>query len=256
MMEANLYSLADHDRPPFPPETMKRKKTEPRELEELEEKLGYRFRDRELLVLALSHSSTRQEGVPSNERLEFLGDAVLGFIISTYLYDAFPGADEGQLTIKRAQAVSHVALGRVAREIRLDHHLAVARGIRQTGPIPDTVMGDAMEALIGAVFLDGGTDRAWAVVTRHFHRFVRKEGDRRNPKSALQNLVQKHRGAAPRYRIVEESGPPHARQFTVRVEVGDRVLAEARGSSRKRAEHEAARRALAELTAEDDDPGP
>jgi ribonuclease-3 len=235
---------------------MRRRKTEPRGLEELEEKLGHQFRDRSLLIQALSHSSTRQEGMPSNERLEFLGDAVLGFIITTYLYDAFPGCDEGGLSIKRAQAVSHRALGRVAREIHLDHHLAVARGIRQTGAIPETVMGDAMEALIGAVFLDGGTDRAWTVVTRHFHRFVRKEGDRRNPKSALQNLVQKREGIAPRYRTVAESGLPHARRFTVRVEVGGRVLAEAQGSSRKRAEHEAARRALAELTAEDDAPAP
>ncbi len=220
-------------------------------LARLEARLGYRFRNRELLALALCHSSSRQKGLPSNERLEFLGDSVLGFLVSLYLYESRPKLPEGELTRLRTRAVSRPALHRAALEAGLEEFIAVGKGLEKRGSLPAAVLADTMEALVGAVFLDGGTDHAWAFVVRHFFRFLQGGGSTspvaENYKSRLQNLAQKQGGEIPVYKTVAKEGPPHARSFTVVVEVGGRSFGPARGRTIKEAEQGAARMALEAL---------
>ncbi len=224
-------------------------------LDELEAKLAYRFRDRELLALALCHSSTRQAGLPSNERLEFLGDTVLGFLVSLYLYESRPKLPEGELTRLRTRVVSRPALHEAARKVGLEEYIAVGKGLKQRGPLPPAVLADTMEALVGAVFLDGGTDHAWAFVVRHFFRFLAGgEGSSpvaKNYKSHLQTFAQKKGQAIPTYRTIREEGPPHARSFSVEVEVGGRTFGPALGKTIKEAEQGAARMALEILEREE-----
>ncbi|HHI67863.1 MAG TPA: ribonuclease III [Planctomycetes bacterium] len=224
-------------------------------LARLEAKLGYRFRDRKLLALALCHSSSRQKGLPSNERLEFLGDAVLGFLVSLYLYEARPRLPEGELTRLRSRAVSGPALHKAAGKLGLEEFIAVGKGLEKRGPLPAGVLADTMEALVAAVFLDGGTDHAWAFVVRHFFRFLTGgEGSSpggENYKSHLQILAQKKGQGIPSYRTVHEEGPPHARSFAVEVEVGGRCFGPALGRTIKEAEQGAARMALEILEREE-----
>ena len=217
-------------------------------LARLEAKLGYRFRRRELLALALCHSSSRQEGLPSNERLEFLGDSVLGFLVSLYLYEARPKLSEGDLSRLRTRAVSRPALHKAASDLGLEGFIAVGKGLEKRGALPPAVLADTMEALVGAVFLDGGTDRAWAFTVRHFFRFL-SQGGRASPvadnfKSQLQSLAQKKGSGIPAYRTVREEGPPHDRSFSVVVDVGEETFGPAWGRTIKEAEQGAARMAL------------
>ncbi len=224
-------------------------------LARLEDRLGYRFRDRRLLAQALCHSSARQEGLPSNERLEFLGDTILGFLVSLYLYEARPRLSEGELTRLRSRAVSRPALHEAARKLGVEEFLAVGKGLEKKGPLPPGVLADTMEALVAAVFLDGGTDHAWAFVVRHFFRFLTGgEGSSpggENYKSHLQILAQKKGRGIPSYRTVHQEGPPHARSFAVEVEVGGRSFGPALGRTIKEAEQGAARMALEILEREE-----
>lgn len=225
----------------------------------LEERLGYAFRDPRLLAQALCHSSSRPDGLPSNERLEFLGDSVLNLLTAMYLFNAHPHLDEGELTKRRARAVSCPALVKAGECLELASFLAVGRGMEGQGPLSKAVVADAMEALVGAVFLDGGLESAWAFVVGHFFRFLRPEpagAGESSPKSRLQVLAQRlRRGPAPVYELVEEEGPPHARTFQVAVAVGGRRFGPAAGRTRKEAETEAARLALAALAEEADEGG-
>jgi ribonuclease-3 len=227
--------------------------------EELESRLGYRFKDRDLLECALTHRSRANEdetgAVTDNESLEFLGDSVLGFLVAERLYQAFPDFDEGQKSKMKASLVSTTALARLARHLDLGEYLALGRGEEKTGGRRKrALLADGYEALIAAVYLDGGIDAARDFIAREFgpafsemRQPAFSDGDH---KSRLQEYLQARDGSLPEYLVVAESGPDHRKVFQVDVAVAGEVVASASGRKKKDAEQEAARRALARLCGE------
>jgi len=223
------------------------------ERERLEQSLGYVFRDAKLLAAALTHSSFANEAESGrhNERLEFLGDAVLSLCVSSELFIRFPDAREGDLTRLRSHLVNAAALADLARAIRLDTYLRLGRGEEsQGGRSRDSLLGDAFEALLGAVYEDGGFAPARALVQRLFAPhwpktlFLEREKDF---KTQLQEIVQQQYRERPTYTLHDSHGPEHAKLFEVRLLLPDGRNFMARGQSRKRAEQEAARKALLAL---------
>ncbi len=211
--------------------------------------LGYRFRCPELLVQALRHSSAAHEqGVSSNERLEFLGDAALSHAIAAMLFAAWPGASEGELTRGRAALVRERTLAEVAQQLHLQEALEVSTGFSMS----DAVLADGCEAVLGALLLDGGWRRFAATVRRLFLPLLKALDPRglplEEPKSMLQELAQSEGLALPVYREVGREGPEHRRLYTFEVEFGGRVMGRGSGTSKRSAQHEAARAALAALT--------
>jgi ribonuclease-3 len=224
----------------------------------LEEALGYTFKRPALLEQALTHRSyvneapgiTREGTVrEDNERLEFLGDAVLDLAISHVLMQRFPQRAEGELTITRAALVSEVSLHEVAAAIGLGEWLFVGKGEEQTGGRRKaSLLADAFEAVIAAVFLDGGFAESELVVRRLFERALLAAGDRRQDhKTRLQERVQAKLKEAPRYLVRAETGPDHDKRFHVVLTIGGTEYAEGDGRSKKEAEQLAAQRALARL---------
>ena len=223
----------------------------------LEEALGYRFRNHVLLSEALRHSSYanehRGESAVSNERLEFLGDSVLGFVTAEFLFQSHPDAPEGDLTRIRARLVCEESLYEVAQRLNLGQYLCLGHGEESGGGRErPSILADATEAVIAAVYLDGGIEPAAALIHRMLldgaaeERFVEQ---RRDYKTALQELVQRTPNHALRYRLTGESGPDHAKVFTVAVMLDDEVAGTGNGRSKKEAEQSAARAALEHLEA-------
>lgn len=221
----------------------------------LEERLGLELERRELLISALTHRSYLNEDpdhpYPDSERLEFLGDAVLGFLAGEYLYQAFPEAREGQLTFMRAALVNAEALARLAGRIGLGPLLLLSRGEAASGGRSrPALLSAAFEALVGAIFLDRGLE-----VTRSFVQgLIAEEVEElangsleKDAKSLLQERVQARWQITPHYRTVEERGPDHAREFTVEVLIGGQRFGQGSGRSKQAAEQAAARQALATL---------
>jgi ribonuclease-3 len=223
------------------------------ELRGLELRLGYRFADLALLDRALTHASLANETAArpraDNEALEFLGDAVLGMIVADLLHRRDPDGAEGAKSRRRAQAVSAPSLARRAAVLGLPELLLLGRGEEKTGGRGKTALwANAYEALVAAIYLDGGFDAA--------HRFVRAEFAREaeatdqeleDPKSRLQELLQGQGRPVPRYGVVEEEGPSHARRFVVECRLDDGSATTGVGASKKAAEQEAAREALQKL---------
>lgn len=227
----------------------------PEALAEVERALGHRFADPAWLIEALTHPSwTVEHGGRDahNQRLEFLGDAVLGCVIASALHRREGAADEGMMSRARARLVSAPSLARAAREAGLGRHLRMGRG--ETADRGDERRGnlaDLFEALVGAVFRDGGFDAAEAVVLRLLAAPLREvtwDTPRSDYKTALQEWTQAHDGQRPAYRVVASRGPAHALEFDVEVTIGGQVVARGEGSSKKRAEQAAARLALEALT--------
>lgn len=226
------------------------------DLARLEQRLGYSFRDRGLLVQALTHRSRAHEDGhgpdATNESLEFLGDAVLGFVVADLVFQELPGTDEGQKSKVKASLVSFTALARVAEEIDLGAHLRLGRGEQKTGGRHKPVLlADACEAVLAAIYLDGGLAAARACILRLLTpRFdeMRAQGaalaGAGDFKSSLQEYLQARRQPPPVYRIIDQTGPDHDKVFTVDVHASERLLGEASGRSRKDAEQQAARVAL------------
>ncbi len=214
-------------------------------LEPLERRLGYRFVDGGLLDLALTH---RSAGGINNERLEFLGDAALGFIIADWLHDKFPNAREHSLTLMRASLVKRLSLAKVAREIELGEHLHLGLGERRSGGHQrESILADTLEAIIGAVLNDGGYDAARAVVHLLFARHVDGIDMQmaRDNKTQLQEQVQRRRLPPPDYNVISRSGDEHLPEFLVECRVdGLGVVTQGHGGSRREAEQMAARAAL------------
>jgi len=220
----------------------------------LEERLGYRFLDRAWLAQALIHSSFAHEFPqvgPSNERLEFLGDAVLNLIISDALLAARPEASEGDLSRLRASLVNARHLAALSGRLALGACLRLGRGEeQQAGHQKPSVLADALEALIGAVYLDGGYAAARGVVLALFQESLAIPGQAavtQDYKTALQEYVQKWLKVSPEYRLVQESGPAHARRFIVEVWVSGAPLGQGEGNSKKQASQRAAQQALLRL---------
>jgi ribonuclease-3 len=229
------------------------------EFEALQEAAGYRFRDRGILEHALTHRSRANEdvtgGVADNESLEFLGDAVLGFVVAELLFTRFPDRDEGQKSKMKAALVSTPALARQAGRLGLGEHLLLGRGEEKTGGRRKrALLADGYEALIAAIYLDGGMDAARAFILRACEPLIGDVagavtiGD--DHKSALQETLQGRGDPLPEYVVTAEEGPAHRRLFRVEVRVRGNVLAEAEGRTKKDAEREAARKALEGLSAE------
>ena len=226
------------------------------EFGEIETRIGYRFRDRGLLEHALTHKSRAAEdvsgGVADNESLEFLGDAVLGLVVADALFRQYPHYNEGQKSKIKASIVSTQALARQAEEIRLGDHLILGRGEEKTGGrFKQALLADAYEALIAAIYLDGGLEAAESFLRRELKTAI-DAGAMRNfvgqdYKSALQELVQALGRPLPEYRIAGEAGPDHRKTFSIEVVVGGEVLGAATGKAKKEAEQEAARLAIARL---------
>lgn len=220
------------------------------ERDALTEKLGVDI-DPELLSLALTHRSFAYEngGIAHNERLEFLGDSVLGQAVTVRLFTGHPDLDEGSLAKRRASVVSTVALAEVARGIRLGDHVRLGRGeILTGGRDKDSILADTMEALIGATFLSAGPDAATAMVLRLVEPLLadpERYGAAMDPKTSLQEIAARLGLAAPVYGV-EATGPDHDRRFTATVTVGD-VVTTGQGSSKKQAEMAAALTAWREL---------
>ncbi|OFV93152.1 MAG: ribonuclease III [Acidobacteria bacterium RIFCSPLOWO2_12_FULL_65_11] len=226
------------------------------EFESLQRAIGYRFRDRGLLEHAMTHTSKANEdasgGVRDNESLEFLGDAVLGFVIADLLFTEFPDFDEGRKSKTKAALVSTATLARQAERLHLGDHLLLGRGEEKTGGRhKQALLADGYEALIAAIYLDGGIEHARAFLSREFGGLladVHKDGVAgEDYKSALQEWLQSRDASLPEYRLVGTLGPDHRKLFQVEVAARGEALAQATGSSKKEAEQEAARLALVRL---------
>ena len=229
------------------------------EFETLQDAAGYRFRDRGILEHALTHRSRANEdvtgGVTDNESLEFLGDAVLGFVVAELLFVRFPERDEGQKSKMKAALVSTPALARQASRLGLGEHLLLGRGEEKTGGRRKrALLADGYEALIAAVFLDGGIDEARDFVMRQFADEIEEVRSpsfwERDYKSSLQERLQSRMLPLPEYLVTAESGPDHRKIFQVEVRVQGETLARASGRSKKEAEQQAARLAIEKLAAE------
>lgn len=213
-------------------------------MRELERAIGHSFGDGRLLVVALTHASLAGESdVMHNQRLEFLGDAVLQLLMSERLYRAYPNSMEGELSRTRARSVNENALCDAARRLGLGRFLRMSNGEEASGGRDrPSVLADAMEALLGAVYLDAGLEAARAVADALLPTVSQESA--RDYKSELQEITQRDSGFTPAYRIVAEKGPPHNRTFVAGVFGGEALLGEGSGSSKKAAEQEAARLAI------------
>ena len=228
-----------------------------RKLENLEKTIGYEFQNKKLLEQAMTHSSYANEKrlgkIGCNERLEFLGDAVLELVSSEFLYGRHPSLPEGELTKKRAAMVCEPSLAFCAREFSLPGFLLLGKGEDQTGGRErDSIVSDATEALIGAIYLDGGFEAA----RRFIRQFILKDMENKqifkDSKTSLQELVQENGSRTLEYHLVKEEGPDHDKRFTVQVTVNGRILGEGTGHTKKAAEQAAASEAVRGMTREKD----
>ena len=222
-------------------------------IKDLEKAIGYQFGNISLLQNALTHSSYANEryhnSLMSNERLEFLGDSILGMVVAEHLYRNFPDRPEGELTRMRADMVCEKALARVANQIGLGEHLLLGKGEEQAGGRGrDSILADAVESVIAACYLDGGMEAAKAFISRFV--LVNVPVSRltnADYKTALQELVQQKRNQVLTYTMTGESGPDHDKRFEVELTLNGQVVGRGIGSSKKRAEQDAARNALEAL---------
>ena len=221
-------------------------------MKSLEEKLGYTFQNRELLENALTHSSCANESrgkLQSNERLEFLGDSILGMVVADYLYRHHPDLPEGELTRTRAALVCEGSLVEVGRELDLGAYLRLGKGEEAGGGRErPSIRADAVEAVLAAVYLDGGIGSARKIIQRYIlSREVAGLTKPRDYKTALQELVQRESGQILRYRLTGEEGPDHDKRFFVEVDLNGSPVGSGTGRSKKEAEQMAAKAAIAGL---------
>lgn len=220
----------------------------------LESAIGCEFKNKELLLCALTHSSygaAASKATPDNERLEFFGDAILEFCVSEYLFEKYPDMDEGQLTRIRARSVCESALYAAALSLELGSYLRLSKGERQSGgQTRPSILSDALEALIAAVYLDSGIEAARRFVLSFAPVLVDRAvgGSLKDNKTLLQEYLQRDGSVDIEYAVLSESGPEHSKSFECCVCVGTEVLGKGTGSSKKRAEQSAARAALEKLT--------
>ncbi|MCL4210448.1 MAG: ribonuclease III [Phycisphaeraceae bacterium] len=209
--------------------------------------LGRAFVDRSLLGLALTHASSADHRLASNERLEFLGDAVLGLIVCEYLFAHYPELQEGDLTKIKSAVVSRDTCARVADDLGLTDLIVLGKGMSNRGAIPRSLSAGVYEAVIGALFLDAGLEFTRSFVLGGVKGLIRsavRSGHQQNFKSVLQQLVQQNMGISPQYLLLDEKGPDHAKCFEICVEVGAQRFPSSWGRSKKAAEQQAALNAL------------
>ena len=224
-------------------------------MEGLENKLGYSFKEKKLLLTALTQSSyaneNRSEGIECNERLEFLGDSVLGQVVATYLFLQFPQMPEGQMTRLRAELVCEHSLYEIAKALELGRYIRLGRGEEHTGGRHrESILADAVEALIAAMYLDGGIDTAKDFIYKHLlsDADIEQAHPVSDYKTALQELVQKKHGQSLSYETVSESGPDHNKTFTVELRLNGKIIGTGSGRTKKEAEQLAAKSGIEELS--------
>lgn len=219
-------------------------------LADLERRIHYEFADRSLLQVAMTHSSAKDEQEDCNERMEFLGDAVVGITVSEFLYERFPDLAEGTLSMMKSVLVSSKTLADAAEEMKLDAYIVVGKGLARRKALPRSLLCNAFEALVAAMYLDGGDRRAREMILffirSKVEEIIRDEYEK-NYKSILQDHAQKNYGTVPDYRVVREVGPDHKKQFEIVVEVGGVTYGPFSGASKKEAEQEVAKAALGRL---------
>jgi ribonuclease-3 len=219
-------------------------------IRKVESVLGYTFSDPALLERALTHASIADDRLESNERLEFLGDAVLGYVVCEELFRQFDDLLEGELTKIKSAVVSRQLCARIAKELGLDQMLSLGKGMQARDSLPSSLAAAVFESVIGAILLDGGIDVARRFILEHIAPHIEEaaaSGHQQNFKSVLQQHAQAHLDHQPVYVLKRETGPDHAKRFEIAVQLGDRVFDSCWASSKKRAEQKAALIALEEL---------
>lgn len=223
---------------------------EPVPLDVIEQRIDYRFQDQGLLAQALVHASIASVRTQSNERLEFLGDAILGAVVCEHLYRRFPDELEGELTKIKSNAVSRQVCAEIAVELGLSDAVQLGKGMGARAQVPQSLQAALFEAVIGAIYLDGGIEPARTLVLRLLDARIEKSaklGHQQNFKSVLQQSLQRRDLGTPSYVVLDETGPDHAKCFEICVEVGGRRFKSRTGLSKKIAEQAAALEALVEL---------
>jgi ribonuclease III len=215
-----------------------------------EERIGYTFRDKAMLVSALTHASGAQHRLASNERLEFLGDAILGAVVCEMLFHQYPEYLEGDLTKIKSVVVSRRTCSKLSKALGLQEFMILGKGMATHPSVPPSLLADVFESLVAAIYLDGGDPEARAFIERHIQAevdLVASEGAGGNYKSILQQHAQRETGVTPTYQLLDEQGPDHSKSFKIAARVGEHRFAPAWGRNKKDAEQRAARNALAEL---------
>ncbi len=223
-------------------------------LDNCQARIEYKFKETEHLRVALTHSSGADTPQTSNERMEFLGDSVLGYVICDYLFQHHPDMLEGDMTKIKSAVVSRATCQKVAKQIGMDEFLILGRGLSRVHKIPLSILANTMESLIAAIYLDGGVVPARDFILRVFHDEIEKmvgNHDADNFKSVLQHVAQKRLGQSPEYRILEIKGPEHHKTFHVSVRIGKNEFPAAWGATKKEAEQRAAENAFCILNDEE-----
>lgn len=215
-----------------------------------QQRVGYEFRSMELAIAALTHASGASNRLQSNERLEFLGDAILGFMICEWLFKQHTEYLEGELTQIKSAVVSRRTCAKISRRLGLEECLILGKGMRSTSGVPKSLLADVYEALVAAIYLDGGIDAAQKFVLQTMQEELEQAVQGHsvgNYKSALQHLAQRESGVAPFYQLVSERGPDHDKSFQIVAILGKTQYSPAWGRNKKDAEQRAAGNALAEI---------
>ncbi|MDQ1274251.1 MAG: ribonuclease [Planctomycetota bacterium] len=219
----------------------------PEKLIECQFAIGYFFNNTDVLEKALTHTSCKLENSFSNERLEFLGDAILGMIISDYLYKTLSDCSEGELTKIKSVVVSQSTLAKVSSEVQLKEFLIVGRGLNDRNFLPKSLLANVFEAVIAAIYLDGGLESAYNFTVKHLKKevdIVCKDQHEKNYKSILQQHSQKEYGVTPCYQVLQQIGPDHGKSFEISVLIKGNEYGRGWGKSKKEAEQYAAKETL------------
>jgi ribonuclease III len=222
-------------------------------LDECQDAIGYRFNKQEMLRAALTHTSGANCRAASNERLEFLGDAVLGLITCEQLFLRFPEYQEGEMTKIKSAVVSRTACARFSQELGLGRFLFLGRGMKSSSLLPSNLLADVFESMVAAIYLDGGMEAAHPFLLRFINPeidLVVRDAANNNYKSLLQQVAQREFGGTPKYQVLDEQGPDHARSFKIAVAINTHRYPAAWGQNKKIAESRAAQNALAEINGE------
>ena len=223
-------------------------------LEECQNTIGYQFRQPELLRGALTHASGANTRLASNERMEFLGDAVLGLVVCEQLYLRFPEYQEGDLTKIKSVVVSRRTCAHIARQLNLGDYLFLGKGLHPHMAVPANMQADVYESLVGAIFLDGGLEPARHFILQYMGPEIEQVAEGAhggNFKSVLQQVAQREFGATPQYLLLDEKGPDHSKCFKVAAQIGRHTYSGAWGRTKKEAEQKAAMNALAQVNGEE-----
>ncbi|NLF09547.1 MAG: ribonuclease III [Pirellulaceae bacterium] len=219
-------------------------------LEELQRRIGYEFRDKSLLLSALTHASGAEHRLASNERLEFLGDAILGAVVCELLFQQYPEYLEGELTRLKSIVVSRQTCAKISEALGMQEFLILGKGMATNPNVPTSLLSDVYESLVASIYLDGGDSAARKFITDSMGPEIElaAEGEiGSNYKSLLQQLAQREHGTTPTYQLLDEKGPDHSKCFKVAAQIGAQRFQPAWGRNKKEAEQRSARNALNQL---------